>query len=245
MHTQFWLWQGRKVPMNSMLDLFLFIAKDLGAEYSVEKERKYRLVHGSLIVDLSVRIRGANIHEVLDIHKDWESLGTEHIMYIMDYEDPTISEVREKEKMKTEPGGDDWYRVHLTMENRDRYLSNEMFVDSVTILSHPLCSIGYEASRLDRGLQSLAHLKFPPHQDDKLDEFWAFPAIFADMMRRAEWLLTGQLGADRAKWPAALRKGRADIDIAYDKEFNSVYPVCVVGRYLFDLCRLYGRATVH
>jgi len=64
MHTQFWLWRGRKVPMTSLLDLFLFIAKDLDADYSVEKERKYRLVYGSLTMALTIRLRGANIHEV-------------------------------------------------------------------------------------------------------------------------------------------------------------------------------------
>jgi len=231
--------------MNTLLDLFLFIAKDLGADYSVEKERKYRLVHGSLTMVLSIRIRGANIHEILDIHKAWESLETEHIMYIMDYEEPTIAEVREKEKMKTEPDGDEWYQIHLKTENRDRYLSNEMFVDSVTILSHPLCKIGYEASRTDRALRSLAHLKFPPHEDDILEEMHAFPAIYADMVRKWDWLLAGQLGPDRTMWPAALHKGRADIDVVYGKEIQGVFPVWIVGRYIFDLCRLYGKLRVH
>jgi hypothetical protein len=243
---QFWLWQGRKVPMNSMLDLFLFIAKDLGADYSVEKERKYRLVHGSLTIDLSIRIRGANIHEVLDIHKTWESLQTEHIVYIMDYEEPTIAEAREKEKMKTEPDGDGWYKVHLKMENRNRYLSNEMYVDNVTILSHPLCKIGYEASRIDRALRSLAHLKFPANKDDKVkDEWFAFPAIYTDIVRKTEWLLESQLGPDRAQWQAALRRGRANIDIVFAKEIKGVMPVWVIGRYIFDLCRLYGKPMVH
>lgn len=245
MYMQYWLWRGRKVPMTSLLDLFLFIAKDLNADYCVQKERKYRLVHGSLTIDLSIRIRGANFHEILDIHKVWESLETEHINYIMDYEDPTIAEVREKEKMKTEPDGDEWYRVHLKTEDRDRYLSNEMFVDSVTILSHPLCKIGYEASRIDRALRSLAHLKFPPHEDDKLDEIRAFPAVFADLLRRTDWLLSDQLGPDRAAWLAALRKGRADIDLVYGKEIKGVLPVWIVGRYIFDLCRLYSKPMIH
>jgi hypothetical protein len=231
--------------MNTLLDLFLFISRDLKAEYSVEKERKYRLAFGSLTVGLDIRIREAHFYEVMDIEKRWESSATEHIVYIMDYDEPTIAAAREREKMKTEPGGDWCYQAHLKKENRDRYLSNEMYVDNLTFGSHPLCKIGYEASRIDRGLRSLAHLKFPPHEDDKVDEILAFPALFADMMRKTEWLLTSQLGSDRANWPAALRKGRADIDIVYSMEIEVVLPVWIVGRYLFDLCRLYGKVTVH
>lgn len=241
----FWRWQGRKVPMHSLLDLFLFIARDLGADYSVEKERKYRFVHGSLTLDLGIRIRGANIHEVLNINKIWESAESEHVIYIMDYEEPSIAEIREKELLKKEPGEESWYRVHLKTEDKDRYLSQEMFVDSLTVLTHPLCWIGYEASRIDRALRSLAHLKFPPHEDDKLDEIRGFPAIYADLMRKTDFILAEQLGPDRAAWPAALRKGRADIDLVYGKEIKGVLPVWIVGRYLVDLCRYYVRPTVH
>ena len=130
-------------------------------------------------------------------------------------------------------------------EDRDRYLSQEMFVDSLTVLTHPLCWIGYEASRIDRALRSLAHLKFPPQGDDKRDENEAFPAIFSDLTKKAELLLGSQLGPDRAAWMAALRKGRADIDLVYGKEIKGVYPVWIVVRYIFDLCRLYGKPTVH
>lgn len=245
MCTPYWRWRGRNVPMSSLLDLFLFIARDLDADYSVQKERKYFLVRGSLTVGLDIRLRGSHFHEVMDIQKIWKSSATEHIVYSMDYDEPTIAEGREREKMKTEPGGDWSYQIHLKTENRDRYLSNEMYADNVHILCSPLCKLSYETSRLDRGLRSLAHLKFSPNQDSKIDEVKAFPAIFVDMMRKTEWLLTSQLGPDKAKWPAALRKGKADIDILYAREIKGVFPVSIVGRYLFDLCRIYGKPPIN
>jgi hypothetical protein len=230
--------------MNSLLDLFLFISRDLEAEYS-KTRNKYRLVFGSLTVGLDVTIDKMDILEVLEVEKKWDSAVSEHLIYSMDYEEPHIFEARERERMKTAPDGDWCYKAHLTMENRDRYLSNEMYVDNMHMLSSPMCEFSYESTRLSRGLQSLAHLKMPPHTHDDRDDNEAFPTLYAEMLKKGEWLLASQFGADSFKWRAALRKGKADIAMPFKKSFESVYPVWVVGRYLFALCRVYARPATN
>lgn len=244
MREQFWRWGGRKVPMNSLLDLFLFISRDLDADY-IKIRNKYRLITGSLTVGLDVTIDKMDIHEVLEVVKNWDSTVREHLVYSMDYEEPHIFEAHERERMKTDPDGEWCYKAHLQMENRDRYLSNEIYVDNMHILGSYQCRFDYDTTRLSRGLQSLAHLKMSPHTSDARDDNEAFPALYAEMLKKGEWLLASQLGADSTKWKAALRRGKAHISMSFKKDLEGIYPVWVVGRYLFDLCRVYANPSIN
>jgi hypothetical protein len=244
MFSQSWRWGGRKVPMNSLLDLFLFISRDLETKYG-QKGNAYRLVAGSMTADLDIIIDKAHFHEVLVIEKAWDPSTSERVCYMMDYEEPHIAEIREREKLKTEPDGDWCYRAHLTMGDRDRFLSNEMYVDNLTILATSVCRFAYETTSLGRGLQSIAHLKMPPHMTDDQDAKEALPAVFSGMLRKGDSLLASQLGSDRTNWKRDLRRGRVRLEMPFEKEIDNVFPVWIVGRYLVDLCRVYARSPVN
>jgi len=244
MYDQIWHWRGRKVPMNSLLDLFLFISRDIKAGYT-KSRNLYGLSSGTLAVQLDVTIDKADIHEVIEIEKEWDPSVRERIRYSMDYVEPHIYEAHERERMKAAPDGDWCYRAHLKTENRNRYLSNEMFLDNIHIHSTRQCRFEYQTTRLDRGLRSLANLEIPTRPPDPSDAMEAFPALYAEMLKRGEWLLAGQLGEDRAKWKGTLLRGKADLPLPFKITIDGICPVWVVGRGLVTLCRVYGRPTIH
>lgn len=244
MFPQSWRWGGRKIPMDSLLDLFLFIGRDLKCEYR-QNNNVYLLATGSLTVDLEIDINNTKVRETMEIAKEWNSSKSERVHYIMDYEEPHIAEIREREKLKTEPDGDWCYRAHLMMGDRDRFLSNEMYVDNLTILATSVCRFAYETTSLGRGLQSFAHLKMPPHVTDDQDANEALPAVFSGMLRKGDSLLASQLGSDRTNWKRDLRRGRLRLEMPFEKEIDNVFPVWIVGRYLVDLCRVYARSPVN
>jgi hypothetical protein len=230
--------------MDSLLDLFLFISRDIQADYT-QKRNRYRLSSGTLTVQLDVTIDKADIREDLEIEKKWEPTVRERILYSMYYVEPHIYEAHERERMKAAPDGDWCYKAHLKTENRDRYLSNEMFIDNMHMLNSPQCRFVYETSRLDRGLQSLANLEIRFQNKELEDTMEVYPALYAEMLKKSEWLLAGQLGEDRARWRGALRRGKADIALPFELKLKDVCPVWIVGRGLVTLCRLYGRPAIH
>jgi len=244
MHIPSWRWKGRKVPMSSLLDLFLFISRDIQADYT-QKRNRYRLSSGTLTVRLDVTIDKADIREDLEIEKKWEPAVREHILYSMDYVEPHIYEAHERERMKAAPDGDEWYRVHLKTESRNRYLSSEMFIDNMHMLNNPQCRFAYETTRLDRGLRSLADLEIQPQNKELEDRLQVFPALYTGMLKKCDWLLAGQLGEDPARWRGALRRGKADVGLPFEMKLKDVCPVWVVGHGLVMLCRVYGRQVVH
>lgn len=239
-----WIWKGRKVPMNSLLDLFLFMSRDLNADYT-QKRNSYRMSSGTLTIRLDVTIDKADIRENLEIEKKWEPAVRERVLYSMYYMEPHIYEAHERERLKSDPDGDFWYKAHLTTKDRDRYLSNEMFIDNMYMLNSPQCRFLYETTRMDRGLRSLAHLEIRSHDKKLEDTMEVYPALYAEMLRKSEWFLVGQLSEDRAKWRGALRRGKADIAWPFEMALTDVLPVWAVGRGLVTLCRIYGRPTVN
>lgn len=230
--------------MNSLLDLFLLICRDLQTDYT-RKRNSYRLLSGSLTVALDVTIDKFDILEVLEVNKAWDSAVRERFVYSMAYVEPHIYEAHEREKIKTDPEEDWSYRHHQQLEKRNRYLSKEMYADNLTIIGPYMCRWEYEATRVSHGLQSLAHLKIPPSTDKDGEALEIFPKLYADMVKTGDWLLARQLGPDRARWKGALRRGKADIPLPFKTSLKDVLPVWIVGRGIVGLCRVYAQPVVH
>ncbi len=250
MLEQYWRRQGRKIPMNSVLDLFLFIGKDLGVDYEKKRDRvtgtyEYRLSSGTLDVGLEVTIDHDNIVERLDLRKSWDAGASERLSYSMDYSEPHIYEAHRREKMKSDPSEEWFYRTHLQWSGRNRYLSNEMFIDNMTIVPNYDCGLDYETTRLSRGLTSLAHLKLPRPENSGAADKEVFSVLYARLISAGGRALVEQLGPDPHKWRPALRRGKAHIAVRFKISLPDVNPVWIVGRGLVDLCRIYARQMVN
>ncbi len=250
MLAQHWRWQGRKIPMNSVLDLFLLIGKDLRVDYSKKRNRgggayEYQLTVGSLEVGLVVTIDHDSIVERLDLGKSWDGGASERLSYSMDYLEPHICEAHRREKMKSDPDEEWCYRTHLQWTGRNRYLSNEMFIDNMTIVPDYDCGLDYETTCLSRGLQSLAHLKLPRPENKGDADKEVFSALYARLVSAGGRALEEQLGPDPVKWRPALRRGKAHIAVPFRVSMTDVNPVWIVGRGLVDLCRIYAQQMVN
>ena len=238
------LWIHHKAPMENLLDLFLYICKDLKMDY--EKSRNScRLSVGSLIVSLEVTIDKFDLHEVLEIRKAWGPLAGEYIVYVMDYMEPHIFQAHERERIKSDPGEDWLYQANLAAEGRNRYLSKEMFVDNLTITKPPECNMEYATDNLGRGLRTLASLKLLNERFSNGNFRDAIYYVYTVMQREAREQLIGQLGEDWKRWQAALRRGKADIRTPFGQTIRKLYPPWCHGRELTLLCRYFAKTEIH
>lgn len=240
----FCTWDRRKIPMENLLDLFLYICRDLKADYD-RRRNKYKLSLGSLTVDLDVAIDKMDFHEVLQIKKIWDSSAEENIVYSMDYIEPHIFEAHEKERIKSDPKEDWIYQAHLQAKNKNRYLSKEMFVDNITISKAPDCRLEYATDNLGRGLRSLAHLRMLREKTAGGNNKGVLFPVYTGMLIMAEDYLTRQLGEDRTKWKAAIRRGKAEVRVPFKHRLREVYAPWILGYELVRLCRFYSKMEVH
>lgn len=226
------------------MDLFLYICKDLKSDYD-QSRNSCRLSMGSLTVTLDVTIDKFDLHEVLEIRKKWDLSAGEYIVYTMDYIEPHIYEAHERARMKSDPGEDWIYQAHLKAENKNRYLSKEMFIDNLTITEAPDCGLEYATDNLGRGLRTLAHLKLSAEQapDGRFVDV-LFP-VYTEMLIAADDYLKEQLGEDKTHWTAALRAGRTDIQIPFGHRVKKVDAPWFHGHDLVRVCRYYAKTEVH
>jgi hypothetical protein len=238
------LWIRHKAPMENLLDLFLYICKDLDMDY--EKSRNsWRLSAGSLKVTLEVTIDKFDLHEVLEIRKTWDPAAGEHIVYVMDYMEPHIFQAHERERMKSDPREDWVYQAHLAAKDKNRFLSKEMFVDNLKIAKAPDCKIEYATDNLGRGLRTLASLNLSDERlsDDLFRDI--LYQVYRSMLREAGDQLKKLLGEDSRRWRAAIRRGTADVRIPFSHMIGRVFPPWCHGRELVRLCRYFAKTEIH
>lgn len=207
--------------MENLQDIFLCICKSLKSDY-VRSRNRYRLSLPSLTVSLEWTIDKMDITEVIHINKKWGLSVEESVVYTSDFIEPHIYEAHQKVRIMTTPGEDWVYRHHLTLENKNRYLSLEMYVDNLTIQKPPDCTLSYATSRLSQGLRTLAKLKFPQEQPpyDSLSN--PLLKLYEEVDKTAESSLAIQLGQDKAS--GGVPYARARQTSAYPSRRNSGMP---------------------
>jgi hypothetical protein len=236
-------WTHPRVPIQNLLDLFLYICRDLNSDYE-KKRNSYRLELGSLTVILDVAVDKFDFHEVIAIRKKWNATGGESVVYTMDYMEPHIFQAHEKERIKSDPKEDWIYQAHLK-SGKNRYLSKEMFVDNLSITGPSDCGLEYLTDDLGRSLRTLSNLKLSADKTPYGANKDVLFHVYEEMLVAAEDQLLRQLGQDKTKWKAALRRGQADIPVPFRHRVDRVHDPWFHGRELVRLCRFFAKTEIN
>lgn len=225
-------------PIKDLEDLFFYIQESLKCEYTKQKHG-YSLRAASLSIHFRRETKGVNISEQLRIRKKWIDSSEEEALYVSKYVEQGFYEQKERERMRSEPESESFYRDGFDIPAWDRTLSKETDVESINIVQLPQCTLEYRTHNLGRGLRTLASLKMiqDKSEDDEGEQILA--KLYSEMAKKADWLLISQLGKDRKKWEKNLRRGKARVEIPFKKKFEEVDPPWIAGYSLADLCRIY------
>jgi hypothetical protein len=226
-------------PLENLEDLLFNICGVLKKE-PVESTNGSTLVVGTLDAHFERTVDGTDITENLRIRKTWKPHMVERIICSLEYTEPKIWEAIRKEEMKENPDKDRFYKDFLAARGKNRYLSYEMFVDSVRCMQWLGCKLYYETSNLGRGLHTLAKLKINPKDLVVEGDATLFQMLYDEMERRADRLLSRELGQERVKWKSALQRRFIDIPLKFTKKFENANPPGLLKDYVVGICKIYA-----
>jgi len=229
-------------PLENLEDLFFYFGGVLKRE-PVRSKTGLRLSAGTLKVRFERAVEGSDIVEKLIIRNTWGPGTIEQIALTLEYVEPKQWEAARKEEMKRNPDGDRFYKDFQNRGWKNRYLSHEMFVDSLRCAQWLGCQLCYETSNLGRGLSTLAKLKIDPEDMVVEGDATIFQALYDEMEKRAEMRLTEEFGREREKWKNALRRRFVNIPVKFGKRFENASPPVLLRDYLVRLCRVYAAAA--